>query len=442
MIFLQHLRNSIPNDHPLRLLWHRGKAFLAALLFGFPARHLTVIGITGTDGKTTTVGMVAHVLQKAGHSVSALSTAFFRIQDDITWNATQKTSPSPFVVQRFLRKSVRKGCTHAVLEYSSHGLIQGRTLYTWPAVAAITNLAEEHLDYHGTIDAYMQAKQKLFAMLKGRGTKVLNGNDRTYECLRSVPSGTTIVFGTGGTVQDTRLWASTIRLGPSVSALLHLQHPGGAQENQSLHLLLPGAFNVDNALCAMGCCLACGVQLTTAIAALRTFTGIPGRMERIDEGQPFTVYVDFTVTPQSYEKTLSTIRDGMEEGTRLLVLTGSCGDRMKAKRPIVGHIVSSFADVTVVTNEDPYTEDPEKIIDEVWAGVDRDLTEAYRIVDRGEAIRFLLSQARPGDSVLLCGKGSDTTMMTAIGQIPWNEREIVRATLREMQEKHAVSSRV
>ena len=174
------------------------------------------------------------------------------------------------------------------------------------------------------------------------------------------------------------------------------------------------------------------IMLSDAVRALRTFKGIPGRMERVSGSHEFSVFIDFTVTPQSYESTLSTLRPTLASGARLLVLTGSCGDRMKEKRPLVGNIVSRYADVMVVTNEDPYTEDPEKIIDEVWEGIDHTKTKAHRIFDRRKAIRFLLGQAKKSDIVLLCGKGSDTTMWTKLGQIPWNEREIVQEELRSL----------
>jgi UDP-N-acetylmuramyl tripeptide synthase len=195
---------------------------------------------------------------------------------------------------------------------------------------------------------------------------------------------------------------------------------------------IAGAFNFANALCAIGCAHSMNVMLVDCINALSSFKGIPGRMEQIDAGQNFSVYIDFTVTPQSYESTLSTLKSSLKPGGRLLVLAGSCGDRMKEKRPIVGKIVSSFADIAVIANEDPYTEDPEKIIDEVWAGIDQKKTDAHRIFDRREAIRFLLKKAKKDDIVIFCGKGSDTTMMMKSGQIPWNEREIVAEELRAL----------
>lgn len=435
---LRKLKDFVGQRNPLRLAWHHAKAFVAAARYGFPARKLEIIGITGTDGKTTTVGMIAHILNKNGIKAGALSTAFFRIGDDVTFNATQKTSPSPFAIQRFLRRCKNAGCTSVVLEVSSHGLDQGRLDWTWPHIAGITNLAEEHLDYHGTMDDYQATKKKLFLKLRGEGTKILNVDDRTFADYDTVPSMCTMLISTKRALSEPprqhfecSLWASdivgTVR---GCSAVIHCNVEDTGKKEWNLSLPIPGTFNVSNALLAICASHVSGVMLAPCIEALKDFTGIPGRMERIDEGQPFTAIVDFTVTPQSYEKTLSTCRSSLEPGKRLLVLTGSCGDRMKEKRPIVGRLCSEYADIVVVANEDPYTEDPEKIIDEVWAGIDQSKTQAHRIFDRKEAIAFLLNEAKPGDIVLLCGKGSDTTMWVKDGQIPYNEREIVREMLK------------
>lgn len=426
-LMINRLKKLISEQSPLRLLWHRSKALMAAIRYGFPAKKLTIIGVTGTDGKTTTVGMVAHILNKNGIKTGALSTAFFQIGDEITWNATQKTSPSPFTIQKFLRQLVKKGCTHAVLEYSSHGLVQGRMLFTWPKIGAITNTSAEHLDYHGTLERYRQDKGILFRMLggpHGNGTKILNIDDESFAIYRTIPTTTSIPYSPSKQLTEVQ---SDNRGSHATVQMYGKKH--------HVELIILGAFNVSNALCAIICANTVGIPPETSIPSLATFLGVPGRMERIDEGQDFSVYVDFTVTPQSYEATLSTLQSMLPAGNKLLVLTGSCGDRMKEKRPIVGKIVSHYADVIVVANEDPYTENPEKIIDEVWAGIDQTKTEAHRIFDRREAIAFLLKQAKPGDIVILCGKGSDTTMWVKEGQVPWNEREIVRETLKTMRAK-------
>ncbi|OGJ58423.1 hypothetical protein A2635_02690 [Candidatus Peribacteria bacterium RIFCSPHIGHO2_01_FULL_51_9] len=401
---LSFLRRLIPNRHPIRLAWHHGKALAAAIWYGFPARNLTIIGITGTDGKTTTVGMLAHIFEYSGIRAGALSTAFFRIGNAIHWNATQKTSPSPFAIQRFLRECVKEHCTHAVLECSSHGLVQGRLNFTWPTVAAITNVTPEHLDYHGSLEQYVKDKGLLFMILKKSGTKILNKDDDFFEEYARIPS-------------------SKIRTYSLSDPIV-----------QTIELQIPGNFNIENALCAIQCAKALGLPSKQSIEALKKFTGIPGRMEWIDEGQTFSVFIDFTVTPAAYEKTLHTARSMLGSGKRLLVLTGSCGDRMREKRPVIGKICAELADTVVVTNEDPYTEDPEQIINEVWQGIEKNMKPnliAKKIPDRRDAISFLLTQAKPGDIVLLCGKGSDTTMWMKEGQVPWNEREIVREILRK-----------
>ncbi len=459
------LKSIVPELSPLRLAYHRTRALIAALWYGFPAKKLTIIGITGTDGKTTTVGMVAHILNECGIKTGALSTAFFQIGNDVRFNPTQKTSPSPFLVQKFLRDLVRAGCTHAVLECSSHGLLQGRLNHTYPSVAGITNVSEEHLDYHGTMEQYIQAKSILFTMLEGEGTKVLHYSDRSTETLRTVPSKKTILFDLEETKIDSRtgaplnLWTEEISVtGTGSNAALVWDDRGSSgTQRLSLSLNIPGRFNLENALCAIGCI--CGLPsspaLSASVKALQTFKGVAGRMERIEEQQDFSVVIDFTVTPKSYESTLKTLRSMLAPGKRLLVLTGSCGDRMKMKRPIIGSLCAALADVVVVTNEDPYTEDPEKIIDEILTGVagmmpiykntseipanvmNRDTTSGagqskfcVRISDRLLGLQWILSHAKTGDIVLIAGKGSDTTMMTAHGQIPWNEREIVRRELR------------
>ncbi len=424
------IKRLIPEQHPLRLSWHKAKSFVAAARYGFPARRLTVIGITGTDGKTTTVGMVVHVLEHCGIKAGSLSTASFTVNGRTEWNSTQKTSPSPFTVQRFLRRLVKMGCSHAVLEYSSHGLVQGRTLWTWPAVAAITNTTAEHLDYHGTMEEYRRAKSLLFSMLQGNGAKVLNRDDGTYELYRPIPSEETYSYGRGPQTHGGEMGYVLENVVCSTQGCSADLLSGSVR--LPLHLPVAGDFNLLNAACALCCCEAVGLPTNDIVRALATFQGIPGRIERIDEKQDFAVFVDFTVTPASYTATLGTLRASLPEGKRLLVLMGSCGDRMKEKRPVIAKIASELADVVVVTNEDPYTEDPEKIIDEVWSGIDASKTEAHRISDRGQAIHFILRQAKPGDAVVLCGKGSDTTMWVKTGKVPWNEREIVRHELREM----------
>ena len=443
------LKKRIPHTHPLRLAWHGLKTLIAALRYGFPARHLTIIGITGTDGKTTTTAMTAHILRSCGLRTAALSTAFFQIGDAEEWNATQKTSPSPMIIQRFLRDARSKGCTHVVLECSSHGLQQKRMLCTWPVVGAITNIAEEHLDYHGTMDAYMNAKGILLRSVASRGgTIILNAADRSFAHYATIACASRILLHTRTATRqgDQCLWLENETDGTTNVAALVC---GSGNKSTALSLKIPGAFNLRNALTAIACAKAVGISREKATASLRTFGGVPGRMECLEEGQAFRAIIDFTVTPQAYETTLKTIRASSGKG-KLLVLTGSCGDRMREKRPIIGQLCATYADIVVVANEDPYTEDPERIINEVMAGIPRTMPQYHgvndlppaaslparftlRIPDRLAAIRWLLQHAKNGDTILFAGKGADVTMWVRSGQIPWNERAIVRDKLRALR---------
>ena len=241
------------------------KAFVAALCSGFPARKLTVIGVTGTDGKTTTVGMIAHILNECGIQAGALSTAFFQSKDQITMNPTQKTSPSPFAIQKFLAELVKHGCTHAVIECSSHVLLQGRVNHIYPAVAGITNVSPEHLDYHGTMEEYIRAKSLLFRMLRKNGTKVLNADDVSFEMLKAIPTAHTAAYSPTHQLDNIQATAQ------SCTATLHLDG-----KDHTLMLPIPGTFNLSNALCAI-CCATYDSKLAAekAIHALSTFNIIP-----------------------------------------------------------------------------------------------------------------------------------------------------------------------
>ncbi len=437
MSFLRCIKALLPDRHPVRLFWHQLKALAAAMRYGFPARKLQIIGITGTDGKTTTVSMTAHILHHAGIKVGAVSTSFFQIGAEIQPNPTHKTSLAPSALQSFLRKCVNAGCTTVIVECSSHGLVQHRNDFLWPKIAAITNISPEHLDYHGTMEQYKKDKAILFHMLRAGGISVLNADDETYEAYREIPAHARIAwsssraFASSMDDRESAFWATDID--EQMGGLTATMHSNANDDVWNLRLMIPGRFNLENALCAISCAHVAGIPVDVAVTALTSFSGVPGRMERIDEGQPFSVYVDFTVTPNAYEKTLSAIRATLEPGARLLVLTGSCGNRMREKRPMIGEIVSRLADVVVVSEDETVTEDQHKVIEEVWAGIDQSKIEAHKIFDRREGIRFLFGAAQAGDAVALCGMGACQTMQTINGLRPWDEREIAREELRNLK---------
>jgi UDP-N-acetylmuramyl-tripeptide synthetase len=426
------LKGLVGQRHPLRLTWHRAKGVRAARAYGHPARRMRIIGITGTDGKTTTTAMTAAILRHARKAVGAASTTFFQVNDDVRWNETHMTSIEHAPFQKFLRECADAGCEFFVAEAASHGLVQGRLGPMTPEVAAITNTSLEHLDYHGTMEQYRKDKGLLFRMLRGKGTKVLNQADDTYRGYLQIRSESTIAYnGRGATGPfegaGLSLWLTDLAAQPnSVSATMH-----DGNRTYALKLDVPGLFNLENALCAIACAHAVGVPLADCVAGVAKFRGVPGRLERIDAGQPFSVFVDFTVTPLAYRKTLEAIR-AMTPNGRILCLTGACGNRMREKRPVIGQICSELADVVVVTTDETVTEDPLTIIDEVWSGVDQTKTEARKIVDRREAIRWLLSQAKPGDAVALCGMGACSTMQSREGLVDWDEREVAKALLADL----------
>ena len=423
------LRSLLPERHPVRIAWSQTKAFVAALLSFFPARKLIIIGVTGTDGKTTTVGMIAHILEQTGHTFGAASTAFFQINGERNENKTHLTSISPFALQRFLQKLVARKCQYAVIEMSSHGLVQGRLNFLWPKVSACTNVGFEHLDYHKTMDQYRNDKGIIFQLLKD-GTKVLNASDDSYHTYRNIPSQDTITFGLSeNAIEPPDMQITNIEANAqSTSATLSLHG-----EDYDLEIPIPGIFNLENAACAIACTTALSIAADDAIRALKTFAPMPGRLERIDEGQDFSVFVDFTMTPEAYEKTLHTLKDIAGQDHRVLVLCSCCGNRMKEKRPKIGAICSEIADVVVACEDETYGEDPHAVLDELWAGIDQGKTEAHKIFDRREAITFLLQNAKPGDAVVLCGMGPFHYMTKLEGNVEWDERKVAREILRSRQ---------
>ncbi len=424
---LKKFKSKIGYRSPIRLGWHYSKAFIAAAKNGFPARRLTVIGVTGTDGKTTTVGMIAHILNKSGIKTGAASTAFFQIGDVKKENETHLTSIAPTTLQNFLKKLVREKCTHAIIEVSSHGLVQGRVHHTYPKVATVTNTSPEHLDYHKTMKQYRKDKGKIFEMLKGKGAKVLNKSDASFEIYNQIKSEKTVTFGAEESdIYVTDVTASTTE----VSATIHYKNSQLSIVNSQLSIPVPGIFNLDNAMCAIGCATSLGVSLEQCLKALESFSALPGRMEKINEGQDFNVFVDFTMTEKAYERTLETVREMTADGKKVITVFGCCGNRMKEKRPKIAQIVSELSDIAFVAGDETYGEDPDAVVDEVWSGIDQSAVEAYKYYDRREAIAAALKKASEGDTVICCGMGPFSTFNTLKGPIPWDERRVVRELLK------------
>ena len=401
--------------------YHLPLAVFANLAFNFPSRSLSVIGVTGTNGKTTTTKLIAAILAEGGKRIAYATTIEYGIGEKRWTNASKFTTSSAWQLQRFLSEAKRAGCTHVVLETSSHSLDQFRIWGIPYAVAVITNVTREHLDYHKTMEAYRAAKRKLFTGVK---IAVVNADmERPEEFFINEP-GKTVVYSTKDT--NAGVVASEIELDLSGTRFLAL--------GQSFKLRLPGLFNVENALAAIATGQALGIDTETMRQALASVPGVSGRMELVPNDRRLDILIDYAVTPDSFEKLYQAVKPMQIPGTRIIHVFGACGERDRGKRPIMGGIASEHADIIILTNEDPYHENPERIIDEIEAGVTKKKDETYfRIFDRREAIRRAITIAEEGDMILVTGKGAEETMAFGDKRVPWKERAIIEEILNDMK---------
>ena len=403
-------------------------ALAADSVLGSPWTDLFLAGITGTNGKTTVAVLVRHLLGQKGAARAVGTLGLVEEAGTVRSGTEGLTTPGPVQISKWLREMADEGVSHVALEASSHALAQYRLDGTRLDAAVFTNLSQDHLDYHADLAVYRSAKERILDLLKPAGWAVVNRDDESWEAL-STPRDRTLFFGIEGgpgglTVHPSpdhpQLLASDLVMLPEGSRFhLHL-----SQETAVVTLPLSGRFNVENALAAAGVAWAAGMSLPEIAEGLSSAPQIPGRLERIAHG-PVAVLIDFAHTPDALERVLKTLRP-LVKG-RLLVLFGAGGDRDKGKRPLMGDVVSRLADLSFVTSDNPRTEDPEVIIDDVVAGMGG--APYQRFADRREAIRAALAEARPGDLLLLAGKGHETYQMVGQERLPFNESAIVRELL-------------
>ena len=406
-----------------------GLAELAAEYYGRPSRHLKLAGITGTDGKTTTTHMAEHVLQASGLMAGAMSTVSFTVSGSHTDNLSGQTTTEAPEVQAWLARMLEAGVAYAVLETTSHALVQERVRACDFDVAAFTNVGHDHLDYHATWEDYLESKARLIDLTangadKGiEKTAVLNRDDRSYERLsrRPIPRRWTYGLTTAADLHplDLNVTGSGSRF--------RMMTPLGETE---VNLHVPARFNIYNALCAAGVCLALGVPLDAVGAGLAGFEGVRGRLEPVDVGQDFRVFIDFAHSAGALASALAELRP-FTSG-RLIVVFGATA-RSDHDRPGMGRAAADFADFFIITTDDPLDQDPVEIAREVQSGAEgRAPGHDYEIViDRRAAIRRAIEIARPGDCVLLAGKGHERSMRTAAGSEPWDERGEAEAAIKE-----------
>jgi len=396
--------------------YHYLLAFLGALLYRFPSQKIKIVAVTGTKGKTSVVELVNAMLEEAGHTTSLASTLRFKIADESARNLRKMSVPGRFFLQSHLRKAVRAGCDWAILEMTSEAAKQFRHKFISFDALIFTNIAPEHIESHGSFEKYRDAKLKLAHAVSGSSKRpriiVANANDAVGKKFLSVPVDQSVPFS----LSDAKPYEVRERGATITYKGVKIETP------------LSGAFNIENILASATFATAAGVSTETVRAAVEKFSGIPGRVEFIQEGQDFSVVVDYAHTPDSLEK----LYEAFGYAKKICVLGNTGGGRDTWKRPEMAHIAAAHCAEIILTNEDPYNEDPEKIVREMAEAIPGAHPDI--ILDRREAIRAAISRAQTGDAVLITGKGTDPYIMTANNtKIPWDDRDVAREELRALK---------
>jgi UDP-N-acetylmuramoyl-L-alanyl-D-glutamate--2,6-diaminopimelate ligase len=409
-------------------------ADIAAEFFDHPTLRLRLAAVTGTDGKTTTVHLLSDVLEASGAKTGFATTVDFKVADHEWTNETRQSTQEAVEVQEFFAELLVAGGTWGVLEATSHALALRKLRGTEVDIAVFTNLSPEHLDFHGSLQKYLEAKGELFAMLTGSAEKgvpktaVLNGDDSHWRYLADRAEGAKIVTYGIEALCDVQ---GAILASDASGSRLRITASG-----QSVELTLPlvGRFNVHNALAAAAAGLAAGATLQHARDALSRARAVRGRMERVECGQPFSVIVDYAHTPESLDKVLGLLRP-LTKG-KLIAVFGSAGERDRAKRPTLAAIAAKYTDLFVITQEDPRLEDPAKILEEIEKGAigagKQKGTDYLVIDDRREAVSEAIRRAGPEDIVVLAGKGHEESIIVGEEKRPYDEATVARDTLKTL----------
>ena len=414
-------------------------AYLAASFFDHPARKLTVIGVTGTDGKTTTSNLIYEILKAAGIKTGLITTVNARIGDEIVDTGFHVTTPEATEIQQYLARMVEAGLTHVVLETTSHGLAQHRVDGCEYDIAVVTNITHEHLDFHGSYEGYLRAKARLIEMLSTTAEKkqgnirlaVINADDRSFGPLSKLIETNAVSYSLKGKGD---LNAIEIKHSPhGIEFIAEMEN-----ERQEIRCNIPGSFNVSNCLAAYAASVkGLGIAPETAAKGINALQGVPGRMEVINLGQNFTAIVDFAHTPNALKVAIETARE-MTQG-KVITVFGSAGLRDREKRKLMADVSVRLADYSVLTAEDPRTESLDDILAEMAEAATRaggiEGVDFFRVPDRGNAIRKGLALAKPGDLVISCGKGHEQSMCFGTVEYAWDDRTAMRAALGELMKK-------
>lgn len=402
--------------------YRRSRVKLVSARYGNPARHLRVIAVTGTNGKTTTVNYINEILKEAGLKTAMFSTAVIEVAGKRQVNDMNVTVATTQRMQEFFRDARRAHVDYVVLEITSHALQQHKLATVPIEVAVMTNLTQDHLDYHKTMEQYAAAKAMLFATEPK--FIVLNRDDSWFEFFNQYPAGAQKI--TYGEHEEAEARINHVKLYKKGSeATVVIDH----QTKLELATAMPGKFNVYNMTAAAAVAYVLGVKLKDIVEGVANLEGVPGRFERVAEGLGYDVIVDYAHTPDALEKLLEAAKSVTKN--RVILVFGATGDRDKSKRPIMGEIAARLADRIILTDEESYNEDPQAIRDQVYQGIEatHGAAKTTEIADRREAIEKALSIATKGDAILITGMGHEQYRIVNGERLPWNDGDVVRQIL-------------
>ncbi|HET7656673.1 MAG TPA: UDP-N-acetylmuramoyl-L-alanyl-D-glutamate--2,6-diaminopimelate ligase [Bacillales bacterium] len=421
----RHIESSVPVAYVPDT--NRAAAVLADALYGNPSRKLHLVGVTGTNGKTTTTHLIEKVFADQGQKTGLIGTIGMTVSGkQMKLKSTTPTTPDAITLQRGFAEMVSDGVQTAVMEVSSHALDMGRVRGSDFNVAVFTNLSQDHLEYHPTMEDYFQAKSLLFSQLGNTYDRnqlkaaIINADDERADQLKKM---TAVQLLTYGIEKPADIWAESIELSEKGTRFT-LCTPFGKAD---VKLNLIGLFNVYNVLAAAAACLVSGVSFESVCKSLEDAIGVPGRFEVVDEGQPYTVIVDYAHTPDSLENVLKTVRQ-FANG-RIYAVVGCGGDRDRTKRPLMAQIAVQYADKAVFTSDNPRSEDPESIIRDMEEGVKT--ADYVSIPDRTEAIQYAINEAEANDILLIAGKGHETYQIIGDETIHFDDREKAREAIQK-----------
>ncbi len=429
------LKKLIPLDSPIRTTYHFALWVLAYWLSGNPARDMIVIGVTGTKGKTTTTNIIARGLQLAGKKVAMFSTVNMMIDGKMMDNNLKMTSPGPFVLWKFLGEAQKAGCTHAVIETSSHALYYHRVHGLRYDAAVLTNMSQDHLDLHGTMDNYVETKMLLFKNLYKYGIR----KEVRKVGVVNIDSEYSGRFLSKDIVVD-----NMFTVGFSPSAMVRAENVSHTINSTEFDVKIPSNrfhlvtklqwdFNISNILCAVAILISQKIEIPVIQELVAGFDCVPGRLEEIPNMRGAKIFVDYAHTEASLQSVLETLRK-IEWTKRIITVFGATGDRDKTKRPKMWRVVDILSDVIILSDDDTYTEDSLAIIRDVTEGISRHEWENFWIIpSREDAIRTALIMLREGDILLVAGKWAETVQVTQKGAIPYNDRKVIEKILMEIE---------